>query len=521
VSRLLHLLYHDVRQHWRMLLAWTLLIAVQPFASVLFRGDPGKPAAIDGVIPALLVIGARLLVGAVLVMTLVQQDAPLDDRTFWRTRPIPPATMAVAKLLLVALVLLGWPLLVTLGVALVAQVPLWYWPAIAFQVLVIDGTIIGVALVSAALTRHLSTGLVVAILTVLLALAVYSFALRTGVRYEEPVPGKTLLADPKYALPTVLLVLVLGLWTMACAVWWGVRGRQRAVVLGAAAAAAVLVVWYVPAARLHRRPVTPVPSTPVVRLARHHVRAFVLPIRPERIAVVTDVAIEGVPAESLRDLWLLDGTVATEGDRRAARAPQDPNVGHSPGAPMAALLAVMSPEDFATWRGRSVQFHGRYRTSIVTATRLAEGPLTQTTRLVTPLGGLQVSALPTDTSAVAAGHLTVLRRLPEGGHWLDVFLRDAETGHRVGPLFLWSTRTSLSYLLQLPTLARPFEWDRIELGATSGPSGRWGHRRRDTARMVADKRARVEMYEMEPPVREDADAELTFVMPSEAAPAAR
>jgi hypothetical protein len=39
--------------------------------------------------------------------------------------------------------------------------------------------------------------------------------------------------------------------------------------------------------------------------------------------------------------------------------------------------------------------------------------------------------------------------------------------------------------------------------------------------MVADKRARVEMYEMEPPVREDADAELTFVMPSEAAPAAR
>ena len=175
-----------------------------------------------------------------------------------------------------------------------------------------------------------------------------------------------------------------------------------------------------------------------------------------------------------------------------------------------ALLAVLSPEEFGALGGRTTEFRGRYRTSITTGLQLSAGTLAPTTRLATQRGILELSTLPPSSGALAGGDFTVLRRFPESGRGLDLFLRDADTGRRMGTLFVFHRRTSLSYLLQLPTLARPFEWDRVELrlpGNARNP--------------LPPARARVEMYEIDPAVRDTVDADVTFVMPSEATPAER
>lgn len=508
--RMLHLLRHDVRQHWRLLLAWTLFIIAQPIVAVLFRGEPGKPAAIDGVIPALLVIGARLLVGAVLVMTVVQQDAPLDNRTFWRTRPIAPATMAAAKLLLVALALLGLPLLVTLGVAIVAEVPLWYWPTIAIQVLLIDGALLGLTLVCAAFTRHLSTALVVAILTLLLGLSVYSYASRAGVALHTPMPMTAMYVDPTYAAPTLLLVLVVALWTMAVALWWGVRGRSRALAVAAAASVALVVVWYVPAARLHRRPPLADKVMPALTLDPQSVRALSLPDTPQRIAIVADVRVAGEEVETIKDLWLVEGTLDDGRAARHARASNEPNTGYAPGQPVAAMLAVLSPEEFHDLRGRRVHFRGRFTANVRRGARLAAGPLSPATRLATPIGHYRATRVTPASRDVAAGELVLLRPLTTSRGYPEFVLRDARSGRRLDAVFWWPARTSFSYLLLLPTLARPFEWDPVHLRFAQ-PS----------ASTVDPERTSVELHELEPSWHATPAADLAFVMPDEFTPQAK
>lgn len=477
MTRVLHLMRHDVGQHWRLLLAWTVLIVAHPAVSLLSRGDGREATPGLGPTVGLLVIGVRLLMGAVLTLGIVQQDAPLDDRTFWRTRPIAPRTMGLAKLALVALVMLGVPLVVVGVVAWLAKVPLSYWPTMASHILLLDGTMVGLILLGGVLTRHLSSGLVAVITTVSVALVGFGYASRPGVVTYAHDTSWMRQVDPVYALPTLLMICVLALWSMALLLWSGTPGRLRALIVGVIAATLLLTAWYFPGARLHRRLIPSDAPRLRLRLAASGVHATRLPTTPERIALLTTATVEGRERDALQALWLATGTIDVGEGPRNARTPRDPNVGNRPGEEPRALLAVISPEEFAAMQGRRVQIRARYTADVRSEQKLATAPLAPGAVLVTPLGSLRVTSVSPASGAIAAADLTVLRRLPERGRGLDLFLRDGVTGPRIGPLFLWHARTPLSYLLQLPTLARPFEWDAIAApGRQSAAPARRGPR---------------------------------------------
>jgi hypothetical protein len=316
--------------------------------------------------------------------------------------------------------------------------------------------------------------------------------------------------DPTYAAPTLLLVLVVALWTMAIALWWGVRGRQRALAAAVAASVALLVVWYVPAARLHRRPPLAEKVMPALMLDPQSVRALSLPDTPQRIAIVADVRVTGAEVETIKDLWLVKGTLDDGRAARDARASNEPNMGYAPGQPVAAMLAVLSPEEFHDLRGRRVHFRGRFTANVRRGARLAAGPLSPATRLATPIGHYRTTRVAPASRDVAAGELVLLRPLATSRGYPEFVLRDARSGRRLNAVFWWPARTSFSYLLLLPTLARPFEWDPVHLRFAQ-PS----------ASTVDPERTLIELHELEPSWHATPAAELAFVMPDEFTPQAK
>ena len=140
-------------------------------------------------------VGARVVIGAAVIATLVQADSPIDDRAFWRTRPISPATMAGAKLTLACLVFVLVPLLVVLSVAAAVQLPARHWPAAVLGVVLGEVPLVMLAVVVAARTRRSSTALVglAGVLVLLLLCAGSAAASLALARRGSEEPG----ADPR------------------------------------------------------------------------------------------------------------------------------------------------------------------------------------------------------------------------------------------------------------------------------------------------------------------------------------
>jgi hypothetical protein len=111
--------------------------------------------------------GALWLATAITTAILVQADHPVDDRAFWRTRPVSAGQLAVAKLSLLAVLFVLVPLLVNTARLVAYRAPVGAVAASAVQLVVIGGSIVvpawALAIAARTLPRFLALAAGVAI----------------------------------------------------------------------------------------------------------------------------------------------------------------------------------------------------------------------------------------------------------------------------------------------------------------------------------------------------------------------
>jgi hypothetical protein len=130
-----HLVRHDLRTHRVEVTVWLLLLGAHvPFGAAAISGS--LPIHPEVATPMLILV--RLGLAAIIIASILQADATSDARAFWRTRPIPRASMAFAKVGLIAALFLGAPLAVVLLEAWWLRVPVSHLPTIVFDVVCPD-----------------------------------------------------------------------------------------------------------------------------------------------------------------------------------------------------------------------------------------------------------------------------------------------------------------------------------------------------------------------------------------------
>jgi hypothetical protein len=304
MTRVVHLLGHDLRAHRSLLLAWGAIVVAHPVLAVVPWGDA---AASLVWVPAAALVAARVILAAAILAAIAQHDSPFDDRSFWRTRPIPPATMAAGKLALAASIFVCVPLLVVLAVAMVLRVPMTHWPSTIAQVLVHEGAWLGLACVAGTCTRRIASALV-AIPATLIAL----FGL-LGVASEARIaawPSFFRQPDPDMALPTMLAVATLTLWAMSAVAWHGQRRRRLLAAVGACGLVALMTVWFLPGARVRGRG----PTDPGVALQLSRDVRAVLHEADGRVALLTTASVPGWPAQDVSVINLRSGALTSGND---------------------------------------------------------------------------------------------------------------------------------------------------------------------------------------------------------------
>jgi hypothetical protein len=141
---------------------------VPPVIGERFGGAFGTQqiGLLDAVLWLVAILGTALL---------IQADLPSDDRTFWRTRPIPPVGVALAKLALLAVLFVAVPAAVNTGRLLAYGAPLGSIGAASLQIAVGAGHIVlpawGLALATRTLPRFCGAAIVAVIGSLMLVSA--------------------------------------------------------------------------------------------------------------------------------------------------------------------------------------------------------------------------------------------------------------------------------------------------------------------------------------------------------------
>jgi hypothetical protein len=458
MSRVLHLIGHDLRTHRRFLLAWAAIVIAHPLVAMLPWS--GRPlAATLG--PAVLLVVARLIVGTVVLGPILQQDSPIDDRAFWRTRPIAIGEMAAAKLTLAAMLFVLLPLVVVLTVAVAVGVPWAHWPSTVVQVLFTDAALVGLTMTVATRTRHVSTLLIAIVATLLVTYLLLVFALE--LRRIPSLAGWVDKGglDPDLALPTMAVWASVGLWTATAIGMAGPRRRNAFAAAGAATFAVLLVTWFVPQARVHhRRGDDGFGLTAAVDGRR--VRAVTIPGRGDLVGIIATPTIGGAREGDRTQAYLLDGRLTGPTFDRAARGEQDPrSVVSSLNAPHTPLLAVLTPAEFTALAGSPVRFIGRLNLDTSRARLVSSSP-------VAAGAGLEGLGVRLTIDRVREWSDDVPRPIADGrfvetyvpGLWRaqghEYRLRDIRTGCSARLYPQSSLRGQIGRIALLPTLARPF-----------------------------------------------------------------
>jgi hypothetical protein len=79
MSTVLHLLAQDLRAHRRLLGVWVAVVVAHPLTTLLPWGRWSGSLLL---LPAILIVIARIVLGAVVLGSILQQDSPIDDRAF-------------------------------------------------------------------------------------------------------------------------------------------------------------------------------------------------------------------------------------------------------------------------------------------------------------------------------------------------------------------------------------------------------------------------------------------------------
>lgn len=473
MTRVLHLVMHDLRSHRALLLAWLTVVVAHPLIALLSvrgAGTSGPGAALTYTAFPLVLIASRIVLGAVAIATIVQADSPFDDRSFWRTRPISGRTMAATKLVGGAFFVIA-PLLVVLMVAVVVGVPISHLPATMAQVVVTDAAAVGLALLVSARTRSVPSMLIALLATVFglyLLLGLAAETLRVPWMRRWLTDGHAAVAT---AMPTLLLVSAIATWPMTALLLVAPTRRLRQLVIAGLATLVLAAVWVVPAFRLHRS----VPDLArAVSLSVDTSTVYAEQVESDRVALVADGRLAGIQQGDRTRQYLLDATVDAGDGPFTARQPNGPGFLRGSDGRQPVLLGVLSRADFDRLAGRRVTLQGRARIEIArtdvlgtmpveAGARLDAGDVRVRIREVRPAVATRLSRMvPLATADVTwtSSWTRVPRlhisqwRLRQGQDRLHVF-RDVQSPFALIGL--------------LPTLARPFGWQRSLLTVVDRP----------------------------------------------------
>jgi hypothetical protein len=497
----LHLVRHDLRTHRHLLLAWVAIVVVHPLASLL--AWPAIDATGVAVPPFL--VASRLVLGAAAIATIVQADSPLDDRTFWRTRPVAARTMAAAKLVMGAL-FVAVPLLVVLVVARLLGIPAGHLPSTIAQVVVTDAAAVGLVLFLSARTRHVAT-MLIALLGTLLAGYVLIVAITETLRVPWVRQFYALgPPSPQIALPTMLAIVALVSWIMTTLVFLGERYRLRLLLLCATGVLTLAVIWFVPAARGHR-PTPRFDRAPSISVDAGRVRAERL--ASGRVALFSEGSLTGLQPGDRARQYLLDGMLDTPVGTLPARESTDLRFLEGHPEPNTVLLGVLSDMDFQRLAGRPVRFDGRLtlevsRTDVLGTLPVAAGEVLDAGDLRLRLHDVQPSVIvPANFRAVATADVTWTATWTQGSRLplTQWWLRQGANRRFIGRF----ARARYAWLVLLPSLAQPFGWQHAVLTVPAG-----------TGAPIDAESATIEIEEPHGPVSTQRPARVAFVVPESA-----
>lgn len=446
-----HLVRHDLRTHRIEIVAWLALVAVHVPLGFAIAGGV-RPVHSEVATPVLLVV--RVALAAMLTASMLQADAPSDDRTFWRTRPIPRASMTLAKVGLVAAVFLGAPLSVVLVEAVWLRVPVSHVPTIVFDVLVQDGALVGLMALVASLTKRIASmvlALAASGATLFLLLATAGTVLRL------PQVRVMLPSAPRYAetvLPALGLILAVTTLTMTVYTWrHTARTRALAVMGTTGLAAAIAAICMPPLQAQTGRARVDAGRADVVG---HTLRAT---SAGREVFVSARLRLDGLSTEGGGTLRLVDGVLDVEGRRHVL---DDMPHEFAPGGPYL-RVALLSRETFGEIAGRRGRLTGTLLGDVEQFERLGRLPLRRGASLSTD--GLRLDVLataPAGTSSLARLAVTWTRRQRADftSARTRLRLRSGSGSQTFGVPVTPSTVTVLDTAM-LPTLAAPFGYRTV------------------------------------------------------------
>lgn len=451
-----HLIGHDLRTHRLEIVTWLLLLCAHvPFGYAVVTD--ALPLAPEVATPTLLLV--RLALAAIIIASILQADAPSDDRTFWRTRPVPRGSIAVAKVGLIVALFLGLPLAVVLLEAVWLRVPLSHVPTIVLDVVMLDGAMVGLMVLVATLTRRVASmvlaligsGVVLFLLVALAGLVLRSAPVR---RVYEAAPQK---ADD--VLPALGVLLAITTWTMSLYAWRRSTDRRGLSLIGATGLAAGAVALAVPSVHAHRGA-----ETFVGRRAQVTNATLVARVAADGgpVNVLAPVALEGVSLHAGGTISVRDGLMLVEGKR----FPVSSGVAGYTRLDRELWVATLSPQDFLGAAGRPARLTGTVDVDVKESGNL--GRLVLRRREVLAVDGLRLAMVDGVDSAGASTRrlgVTWTRQDLANFGWsqTELFFRAAESADRapvaVSPAYV----TRWVDGAMLPTLAMPFGFRYLTL----------------------------------------------------------
>jgi hypothetical protein len=417
MNTLSHILRTDLRQ-FRMLIAVFVVLALAEtaleIALPILAGDTRLGLSLATA--SSLVWITIVLFNVLLVGVIVQAHALVGSDAFWMTRPFPPRTLLLSKVAVIALLLIGLPVLCNIGVMILYQVPPGRIATVAIHSILLRAVFLVFLMSAASLTRNVA-GLALlcggALLAFALTIVISAMVMRA--RMEDEVAMLAVNVSPlavsghDSTADVLVLLLLIAAGVLLLLVQYRTRLRRLSVPAGAAAIAVafgIASIWPWPILQA-RVSVPDWAGTNTVLLSarpatfyfdRHHEwvthgRRW----RAGRARVTLENASPGWEAQvrvassaiTLSDGTRLEGRAVPYSQAVALNATEDvPRrtvmravlgvqrvAGLFDGGPAQPILIVVPDSDFQAHSGKSGDYHGTFRVDLSRVDIAASLPL--------------------------------------------------------------------------------------------------------------------------------------------------
>lgn len=457
-----HLVGHDLRTHRLEVTVWLLVLAAHvPFGAAIAAGT--LPIHPEVATPALALV--RLALAAITIGSILQADAPSDDRTFWRTRPVPRGAIAVAKVGFILVLFLGAPLAVVLLEAMWLRVPISHVPTIVFDVLAQDGALVGLMVLVATVTRRVAPMVLALVATGICLLLWLSLV---GLVLRSPAVRRLYVAAPQSAddvLPALGMLLALTTWAMALYAWRQAAERRGLAVLGVAGILAGVGVLTVPS--LHAGHGA---QRAVGRRAQVTSGTLVARTQAEggTVTLLAPLELDGLAVQADGTMSVRDGVLRANG----RQWPISSGVTAYTRLDQELWVASLSRAEFTTLADRQARVSGAIDVDVQEPGQLGRLPVRRGE--VLEVAGLRLEVLEgRGHGAAPTGRLAVTWTRPHmanfGWSRTELFFRSSEHGNvarvRAAPPYV---NRSVDGAM-LPTLAMPFGYRVLRLEGPHPP----------------------------------------------------